>query len=219
MILWQETDRPPGRRADKPENRCMSQGRLTHHDLAHLPQEQRWELLEGVPYAMASPPTIHQLLSGQLFGQFFQYFAGKTCQALAAPMDVRLSDFDVVQPDLLVVCRPEQLQPTHIAGQPRLIVEILSASTTRHDRIRKMNLYAASGVEEYWLVSPQHAMVEVFHLREQHYVLRGSYDDSHEVVASPSFPDLEIRLNDLFGSLPEEARETSPHYEVQAALL
>lgn len=192
--------------------------RYRHEDLARLPEEERWELIDGLPYAMASPSTAHQLLCGHLFAHLFQYFTDKPCRVLAAPMDVRLSEVDVVQPDLMVVCRPEQLQSTHIAGPPRLVVEILSASTYRHDRIRKMNLYAASGIEEYWLVSPQPAMVEVFHLCERHYVLRGSYDDSHNIVASPSFPDLNLSLKDLFGCLPEGVCEPCLVYEVEPAV-
>ena len=93
--------------------------------------DQRWEIIGGEAYLMSPGPTSrHQIISSALHAQMYAYFTGKPCRVLAAPMDVRLSDEDVVQPDLLVVCRPDQLTRTHIEGAPTLVVEILSASST-----------------------------------------------------------------------------------------
>jgi Uma2 family endonuclease len=69
-------------------------------------------------------------------------------------MDVKLSEEDVVQPDLLVVCKPEQIKRTHIEGSPSLVVEVLSKSSEKNDRHLKRELYARSRVGEYWIVMP-----------------------------------------------------------------
>jgi len=69
------------------------------------------------------------------------------CPVYPAPMDLKLSDRDVVQPDILVVCDPKQIKKTHVEGPPFLLIEILSFSTLLHDRGRKLELYARSGVQ------------------------------------------------------------------------
>lgn len=122
-------------------------------------------------------------------------------------MDVRLSDTDIVQPDVLVVCRPEQIRATHIEGAPALVVEILSESSERHDRQTKMRLYGAHGVAEVWLVSPLPSLVEVYRLEGKGYRLVETY--AHEdTLRSPGFPKLRLRLKDVFDFPPElDAKE------------
>ncbi|MBT9585829.1 Uma2 family endonuclease [bacterium] len=190
--------------------------RYTWIDLPDFDGEQRWELIDGHPYAMSSPLTAHQLVSVRLTGALLPAFNGKPCQLLVAPMDVKLTDHDVVQPDLLVVCEPAQMLRTHVEGPPRLIIEILSDSTVRHDRVRKLNLYARAGVAEYWLVTPHPAMIEVLHNDNFSFRVAGSYterDPLHSVV----FPHLKFDLGPIFADLPDqplidEVHEASPEY-------
>ena len=95
-----------------------------------------------------------------------------------------------------------------------LVVEIVSPSTQRHDRLRKLSLYAHSGVAEYWLVTPHPFLVEV--LRN----VNGSFSiaqvcNEHDTLKSPAFPDLSLDLAELFAQLPpqppiEEVRESTP---------
>lgn len=67
----------------------------------------------------------------------------------------------MVEPDLAVVCDPEKLDERGCKGAPDLIVEVLSPSTQRHDRLTKYNLYERAGVREYWIVSPEERTVQV----------------------------------------------------------
>jgi len=127
---------------------------LNFEDYRSWPDESRWELIDGHPYAMWSPSSLHQELSTSLVLELTPFFRDRGCRLFHAPMDVKLSDHDVVQPDLLVVCDPKQIRSTHIEGAPALVVEILSPSTLRHDRVLKLNLYARAGVAEYWLLTP-----------------------------------------------------------------
>jgi Uma2 family endonuclease len=76
-------------------------------------------------------------------------------QAIVAPMDVRLADHSVVQPDLMYVSRANfSILHERVRGAPDLVVEVLSPSTARRDLGEKLKLYAESGIREYWVVDP-----------------------------------------------------------------
>lgn len=159
---------------------------------------RRWEIVGGEAYDMTPAPTTrHQSTLVELTSQFQTYFRGKKCKAFIAPTDVKLSDEDIVQPDLIVVCDRNKIQPTHIAGAPTLIVEILSPATAIHDRIRKMHLYAKAGVKEVWLVTPYPWLVEVFTLQGGQYRVQESYS-KQDRLRSPIFPKLKIDLTKVF---------------------
>ena len=167
-----------------------------------------------------SPASRHQWISGELHARMHAYFRGKRCRLFAAPMDVVLSEEDVVQPDLLVVCDPRQIRRTHIAGAPTLVVEILSEHSTVRDRLLKLNLYARAGVREYWRVTPWPPMVEVLRLEGGRYVVEGGFGRD-QTLAGPAFPRLKIRLKDIFGfpleagEAPPAVRETPPAYRTR----
>jgi Uma2 family endonuclease len=159
---------------------------------------QRWELIGGEAHAMSpAPSTRHQQVQLELVVQLAAFFRGKTCQVFPAPTDVKLSEFDVVQPDLAVVCEREKIKPTHIEGPPTLVVEILSPSTAAHDRVRKLPLYAASGVKEVWLITPYPWLAEVFVLDGGSYRLDGAYAKDG-ILESRVFRRLKIRLTAVF---------------------
>nr|XP_061803731.1 uncharacterized protein slr1290-like [Nerophis lumbriciformis] len=194
----------------------LRQQQWTWDDYRTWNDDQRWELIASEPYCMSPSPTSrHQAIALDLGAWMAQHFKDKTCRPLISPMDVKLSDHDVVQPDLLVVCNPSQIRPTHIEGAPALVVEILSPSSTRHDRVRKLGLYARSGVSEYWLIQPYPALVEVLQLDGEGYRIAGVYTEADR-LQSPSFPELTLDLAEIFTLpvLPEElideVRESAP---------
>lgn len=117
--------------------------------------EERWEIIDGVAYAMSpAPSTKHQSVAGNLFVTFKQACGGKTCKPFIAPTDVKLSERDVVQPDILVVCDPAKITPSHIEGAPDVVVEILSPHTSAEDFREKKVLYERTGVTESLIVDP-----------------------------------------------------------------
>ena len=186
--------------------------RFTWDDSRLWPDDERWELIGGKPFAMSPGPTYrHQAVSMKLGAKLAQALAGRRCEVLAAPMDVKLSDHDVVQPDLLVVCDPAKIRFTHIEGPPELVVEIASEGSVRHDRIRKLNLYARSGVKEYWLITPYPSMVEVLVLDGQRYEIAGTFHDRC-VLESPTLPAIRIPLNEVFVF---ETSEDEPLNEIE----
>ncbi len=177
----------------------------TWDDYVTWPEGSRWELIGGQPLAMSpSPVTRHQDILGALHAQMRPFFRGKGCKVYPAPMDVKLSDEDVVQPDLVVVCNPEQIQK-HIEGPPSLVVEILSESSLRHDRVVKTELYARFGIAEYWIVTPFPSVVEVYQLQGDRYLLWKAFG-REDTLKSPGFPELAILLKEVF-DFPLEPHE------------
>lgn len=190
--------------------------RYTWSEVRAFDDEQRWELIDGYPYAMSSPFTIHQVISMNLIAALLPSLSGTPCRLLSAPMDVKLSEYDMVQPDLLVVCDSTQLKRTHVEGPPRLVIEILSESTGRHDRVRKLNLYARSGVAEYWLVTPHPPLIEVLRNVDGCFSYVGAFTEAH-MLRSGVFPQLALDLSKVFADLPpqpliEEVKEATPEY-------
>ena len=187
------------------------------------PDDERWEIIGGEACGLSpSPASRHQIISGELFAALRSFLKGRCCRVFTAPMDVKLSDEDVVQPDLLVVCDPKQILRTHIEGAPSLVVEILSPDSTAHDRIRKSALYATAGVKEYWLVTPWPHIVEVLQLQGSRYLLHRAYGKTDKLT-SPTFPGLELPLAGIFdfpldpGEEPPAVREPpSPRYAAAA---
>ena len=170
----------------------------TWDDYRAWPDDERWEIIGGEAYAMSPAPSVrHQVIQGNLFRALAAYFDGKPCRPLLAPLDVKLSDLTVLQPDIAVVCRKEQLKRTHIEGAPALVVEIVSESSALRDRTLKMRAYARHGIAEVWLVTPYPSVAEVFRLDGATYRLAGSYMRA-DTLKSPGFPKLRVKLEDVF---------------------
>ena len=167
-------------------------------DYLSWPDDERWEIIAGEAYAMSpSPGFRHQDVLSELTGLMRRQFKDGECQAFVAPLDVRLSDCDVVQPDLLVVCDPRQLMETHVEGAPSLVVEVLSPSTEAKDRGSKLELYARSGVSEYWIVNPFPSYVEVLVLDAGYYKIWRTFGCG-DTLKSVRFPKLRIPLRTVF---------------------
>ena len=127
----------------------------TWQDYQTWPDSERWELIDGVAVAMAPAPSIkHQVVAGRMYASLLQRLAGKPCTPFIAPTDVHLSDLDVVQPDVLVVCDPSKITPSHIEGAPEVVVEVLSPATSTRDLREKKRLYERAGVAEYIVIEP-----------------------------------------------------------------
>jgi len=170
----------------------------TWADYQKWPDGERWEIVDGKAYMMSPAPTTrHQAILGALAREFLNYFHNRRCKPFLSPVDVKLSDEDIVQPDIVVVCDDRQIKETHIEGAPALAVEIVSPSSAVHDRMRKMRLYAEAGVREYWIVTPFPSMVEIFLLDGRNYRMHKAYDRS-KTLESATFKKLKISLSEVF---------------------
>lgn len=159
-----------------------------------------WILIRGVPMPSPSPSRIHQLLSLRfellLVEAVLQRGLGEVYDA---PLDVKLSEDTVYQPDLMVVLQEHQdrLRETHIEGAPDLIVEILSPSTARMDLWEKRLDYEAAGVQEYWVVDPDSRTVELY-AREGGRLIPVDRARGTGVLRSRLLPHLVVDVERLF---------------------
>lgn len=179
--------------------------KLTYQDYLLLPEEPgcRFEILEGLLVREPSPNVMHQRISRRLQRLLEDYFAAVDSEGeiFDAPLDVTFHDISVVQPDLLYVSGEQKpiVKEARIDGPPTLVVEIISPSGTRKDRLLKLRIYQKAKVEHYWLVDPQEKTLECFVLREGAYVLVASGMDE-EVVEHPEFTGLSVPLSVLWAA-------------------
>ena len=180
--------------------------RYTYADYCTWDERERWELIDGVPYAMATPLVRHQDVSGSINYQLRHFLQNKSCKIFYAPTSVRLNadtrDNTVVEPDILVVCDKSKIDRKGIVGAPDMIVEILSPSTASYDMITKFMLYLNAGVREYWIVDPETGSVVVNVLQDGTYNAR-AYDKT-AVVPVSVLDGLSINLAEVFPETEDE---------------
>ena len=148
----------------------------------------RVELIDGKIYMFASPTWRHQAVLGEIYGQLYNHLRGKRCKVSLGPIDVRLEKDTVVVPDVIVICDPNKITNAGVNGAPDLIVEVLSPSTSRHDKLVKFALYQRTGVSEYWIVDPLDNTITAYRLVGNEYVASAYGEtDSATVAAIPGF--------------------------------
>jgi len=137
----------------------------TYQDYLHW--EGQWELIEGIPHAMSPAPGMrHQDIAGNLFTIFKDALSRQECNGkVFMPIDYRVNEDTVLQPDLLIVCNP--VMRKFISDPPALVVEILSPSTALKDRNNKFHIYETQKVPYYLIVDPDKNIVEVYGLNKE----------------------------------------------------
>jgi Uma2 family endonuclease len=164
----------------------------TYADYLTWQFEERVELIKGWIWKMSPAPLRqHQDISGNFFGQLFNYLKNKPCKVYAAPFDVRLiskqqnttnqSIVSVVQPDISIVCDLSKLDEKGCVGAPDLIIEILSPGNSKKELKDKYNLYEENGVREYWIVAPAYLSISVYDLVDDVFKLRDTYYEGDEI--------------------------------------
>lgn len=169
---------------------------FTIQDIEKLPEGQRAELIDGTIYMQAAPLRIHQRITGRLQYSIFSHIekSGKPCDVYAAPFAVYLGE-DYVEPDISVICDPNKLTEKGCVGAPDWIIEVLSPSTAMNDYVRKLGLYARSGVREYWIIDPENSTVLTYVFSESTlHPSEYSFEDLIPVKISDGFY---IRIKDL----------------------
>lgn len=179
------------------------QGRYTYEDYLKLPEEPcyRYEILEGFLVKEPSPSIHHQRVCRKLVAQlltFFNKFEPEG-ELFFAPLDVTLTFSNVVQPDILFVSasRREIMREERIDGPCDLVVEIMSPTNRKKDRLQKMEIYRKAGIPHYWIVDPEENTLEAFGLKDGRYTLvfAGGPGDK---FTHPDFPGLDLELDRIF---------------------
>ncbi|MFZ4440864.1 MAG: Uma2 family endonuclease [Syntrophales bacterium] len=170
---------------------------FTFADYRGWTDEERWEIISGEAYAMTPAPSLkHQEIVSNLHIRLKTDPQNK-CYTAISPTDVVLDDFNVVQPDVFVVCDKSKLKESHVQGAPDLIIEVLSKTTQLKDKREKKTLYERFGVQEYLIVNPEDEMVERYRLVNGQYLSADvfNWDETLKLVA---MPDITINLWEIF---------------------
>jgi len=178
----------------------------TYSDYLTWPENERWEIIDGVPYLQSAPKWQHQSISGELYRQISNYLIDKPCRVFASPFDLCLVEYEesdddilnIVQPDIVIVCDETKLRKTGYFGVPALIIEISSPSTTRQDRVVKFNKYEKAGVKEYWIVEPDGKYISVFTLQENKRYGRPEAYTEEDKAKMSVFSDFTVDLKPVF---------------------
>jgi Uma2 family endonuclease len=175
----------------------------TYADFLEWDEGERYEIMDGEAVMLAAPDLSHQVVSGAIYQQLAAFLKGKPCQVLYAPLAVRLSpraddsDDTVLEPDIIVVCDPGKLEKRGCKGAPDFIIEILSPSTAKYDKLVKFNKYLEAGVREYWMADPDTLAVQVCVLENGRYWV-STYGETDTVPVSV-LPGCLVDLRLVFG--------------------
>jgi len=178
---------------------------VTYEEFLELTEnsDQRYELIDGELICMSSPNYFHQYAVDELHVILHNWFKGKKCRPVTSPFDITLpkskNNINVVQPDIVVICDPENLdEKGRYKGIPVLVVEVVSESNKRYDMIIKLDLYMKTGIREYWLVDPSNRLVSIFTFENKD--LKDNMVFTENTVAKSSiFQGLEFNVAELFG--------------------
>ncbi len=175
------------------------QRRYTYQDYLTWPEEERWELIDGIAYDMTPAPTFyHQTIISHLLTRLSNGLKNRAYIVGLSPTDVYLSENDLVQPDVFVICDKSIITKEKIIGVPDVIFEVLSPSTAKKDRWEKKHLYEKFGVKEYILIDQDAQYAERFLLMENGQYNKGDVFDADDTIPLHTLPDIEIPLSDIF---------------------
>lgn len=175
---------------------------LTYADYAAIPEDgRRYELRDGQLSVTPAPGTRHQAILRDLLVILNEHVKRtRRGVILPAPVDCILADTTVLQPDLVFIdaARHALVTERGIEGPPALVIEILSPSTARADRMVKTGLYARHGIPRCWIVDPEARTIEALALRGSAFEPAGRLAGGAR-GALPPFEDLAIDAGTLFG--------------------
>ena len=176
------------------------QVRFNYYDYTLLPEDKRYELIDGDLHMTPAPLTTHQQVLFNIAYELRVFITKqKLGQLLIAPTDVVLSEEDVVQPDILFIAqeRLDILTEKNVRGAPDLVVEILSPATAERDLVIKKKLYEKFGVREYWIVDLGAKSIEVLQMTDEGFkTLRVYTQDTH--LTSSLLKNFSLAVGDVF---------------------
>lgn len=179
----------------------------TYADYLKWKFEERVELIKGKLLKMTAPNRKHQDVSRELLVQITSYLKNKQCKVYHAPFDVRLPKkgekddkniYNVVQPDICIVCDITKLDEKGCLGAPDLVVEILSPGNSKKEVRIKYELYEESGVKEYWIINPVEENVAVLLLNDNEKFGGAALYTNGDIILSKAIQSLQVNVTDIF---------------------
>ena len=176
----------------------------TYEEVSAIPDEVRRELYNGEIYQMPSPILEHQNIILRLALLISLWTRQNGGHIFLSPVDLYVSPETYFIPDLIfygaqkMATGEVEADPKRLRVAPDLIVEILSESTARNDRVRKPRVYAEFGVPFYWIVDPAARVFQAYSLQDGRYIEEAVLTDD-ESFAPALFPAMQVSLTEVFG--------------------
>ena len=177
--------------------------KYTYDDYLHMPEGERYELLNGELILVASPSMAHQGNQARLGSRMFIFSEDNDLgRVFFSSTDVVLSDesgTDVVQPDIVFISKEREriITDANVQGAPDMVVEILSPSTSKWDWKYKRELYAKYGVREYWIIDPANRIVSVMLLKDGVLEIAGAYVEG-DTLSSAALEGFRVGVEEIF---------------------
>jgi len=168
--------------------------------------EERLELIRGKIFEMRAPATFHQEVLRELFAAMYTYLKGQPCKVFCAPFDIRFPKgakddhqiYNVVQPDICVICDLHKLDQKGCIGAPDIVVEILSPGNNKKELRIKYALYQEFGVREYWIVDPNTRTFLKHVLNESGTYISHPVTVAGAIFSSDILPGFELNIDEVF---------------------
>ncbi|MEW5814567.1 MAG: Uma2 family endonuclease [Spirochaetota bacterium] len=180
----------------------------TYADYLTWPDEERWELIDGVAYDTSPALSrFHQAIVGEIFRRSANFLEGKTCRAYISPFDVRLPEFtgasdeailNVVQPDVSVFLSEDRLDYKGAVGAPDIAIEVLSPYTSLKDQREKLKLYERFGVKEYWIIEPEYKTLQIYRLNQERQYGKPQVYGGEDTVESSILDGFHLDVHTIF---------------------
>lgn len=191
------------------KNNYQSIKKISYEEYMNLvnSSDQRYELIDGEIYLLASPSFKHQIVVNEIAWHFNNFFREKPCRSLTAPLEVKLfshaaelkGEPNVVHPDVVVISDVDKVnEESKYEGIPTLIVEVLSPSTKGKDMAIKLHLYMKSGILEYWIADFEKKCIIQYSFSEERDIKSYNTYQEEDMIKSTVFEDLQIPLREIF---------------------
>lgn len=174
--------------------------KYTYEDYLKIPDDKRYELINGELLMTPSPIPKHQSVSIEIAFRIKDFtMTNDLGRVFYAPCDVYFDEENVVQPDIFFISknRLDIIGQKKIQGAPDIVIEILSENSVYRDMVQKKRLYARFGVGEYWIVIPEEKEIEVYILKDSMYQLHVTYSKT-DTLESPFLKGFKIELKGIF---------------------
>jgi Uma2 family endonuclease len=178
--------------------------KLTVDDYLALPEDgRRYQLIDGDLVMAPAPLRYHQrILLGSVMRSWITWTARRVENSISLPSTSTWTSTASSSPTSAGFPRNAAIF-THAGVQrapPDWVIEVLSESTARLDRITKREPYAKFGVKELWLIDPESDLSECYLLQDDPSQPEGIYRlGEHETIATACLPELALRLDSFLG--------------------
>jgi len=174
-----------------------------------LTEETKADLIDGVIYMQSPPADVHERIFVFLIVILDTFVVRKKLGIVrGSRTTLKFSEANGTQPDIVFISNAsrDRVHPYYMDGAPEVVVEILSPSTRKLDRGKKMALYAKHGALEYWQIDPENQIAEFFRNHNGAWLPMTVSDDG--IFHSEIIPGFWLNTNWLFAEEEPDTLDT-----------